>query len=213
MPSKAYGTFLRNYEQVGKMQQAYEEELHKNPRRGRRSIDHFTRAAVMFLCSSFEVYYEMVLEESCKIISKKLNHPGELPKQVRKTIAKHIVSSKNELEVIVFADNWKKYYLDLVKDDIGRLNTPKMNNIKEYVSKYIGFNNIFDESTYPFAGVDDIIVERGEIAHKVYGSSYVNESKLVEYSDTIRDAVKEIDLILYNEIPKITRKKPWNNTY
>lgn len=195
------------------MQQAYEEELHKNPRRGRRSIDHFTRAAVMFLCSSFEVYYEMVLEESCKIISKKLNHPGELPKQVRKTIAKHIVSSKNELEVIVFADNWKKYYLDLVKDDIGRLNTPKMNNIKEYVSKYIGFNNIFDESTYPFAGVDDIIVERGEIAHKVYGSSYVNESKLVEYSDTIRDAVKEIDLILYNEIPKITRKKPWNNTY
>lgn len=213
MPSKAYGTFLRNYEQVGKMQQAYEEELHKNPRRGRRSIDHFTRAAVMFLCSSFEVYYEMVLEESCKIISKKLNHPSELPKQVRKTIAKHIVSSKNELEVIVFADNWKKYYLDLVKDDIGRLNTPKMNNIKEYVSKYIGFNNIFDESTYPFAGVDDIIVERGEIAHKVYGSSYVNESKLVEYSDTIRDAVKEIDLILYNEIPKITRKKPWNNTY
>ena len=88
-----------------------------------------------------------------------------------------------------------------------------MSKIRNYVSKYLGFNDIFDTSVYPFAGVDDIISERGEIAHNVFGSSYIKEAKLIEYSDTIKDAVKEIDLILYNEIPKITRKKPWNNTY
>lgn len=201
MPSNAYGKFLKNFEQVNKMRQAYEDELHRNPRRGKRSLDHFTRAAVMFLCSSFEVYYEMVLEESCRIVARELNHPSELPKQVKKTLVNHIrtASTKNELEAIAFADNWKRYYINLVIEDMGRLNTPKMTNIKKYVSKYIGFNDIFDISTYPFAGVDDIISERGEIAHKVFGSSYVNESILVEYSDTMKDAVKEIDTILYKE--------------
>jgi hypothetical protein len=213
MPSKAYSTFLKNYEQVNKMKQAYEDELHRNRNRGKRSLDHYTRAAIMFLCSSFEVYYETVLEESCTIVSKSLRRPSQLPKQVRKSIARYIDNSKNELEVISFADNWKQYYINLVKEDMSKLNTPKMSKIRNYVSKYLGFNDIFDTSVYPFAGVDDIISERGEIAHNVFGSSYIKEAKLIEYSDTIKDAVKEIDLILYNEIPKITRKKPWNNTY
>ena len=32
MPSNAYGKFLKNFEQVNKMRQAYEDELHRNQR-------------------------------------------------------------------------------------------------------------------------------------------------------------------------------------
>ena len=213
MSSKAYSKFNRNYVQVEKFKEAYEEALHKNPRRGKRSLDHFTRAAIMFLCSSFEVYYETVLKESCSIVSKAISHPGDLPKQVKKTIANHIQKSSNELEAIIWADNWKEYYLNLVSSEMDRLNTPKMYNIKSYISKYLGLNNIFDCNIYPFSGVDDVITERGNIAHNVYGTNYIKEVKMIEYADTIKDAVKEIDLILYNELPKIIKKKPWNNTY
>ena len=100
MPSKAYMRFQKNSVQVEKFKEAYEEALHKDRRRGKRNLDHFTRAAIMFLCSTFEVYFEEVLKESCSIVTKSLNHPGDLPKQVKKTIAKSIKESKNELECI-----------------------------------------------------------------------------------------------------------------
>ena len=74
-------------------------------------------------------------------------------------------------------------------------------------------NNIFDTSAFPFAGIDDIVTERGGIAHKLYGTTYIKEVTLIEYCDTICNAVKEIDIILYDELPKIIRKRPWNNTY
>lgn len=157
MPSGAYNTFLKNYEQVNKLKTAYEEELHKNPKRGKRSLDHYTRAAIMFLCSSFEVYFEDVLKESCIILSKSCSHTNDLPKQVRKTISKHVKGSNNELEPCIFANNWKEYYINLVDSGIKALNTPKMHNIKGYVSKYLGLNDIFDDTSYPLAGIDDII--------------------------------------------------------
>lgn len=213
MPSKAYMRFQKNSVQVEKFKEAYEEALHKDHRRGKRNLDHFTRAAIMFLCSTFEVYFEEVLKESCSIVTKSLNHPGDLPKQVKKTIAKSIKESKNELECITWADNWKEYYINLVNSEMDRLNTPKMCNITRYISKYLGLNNIFDCNAFPFSGIDDVITERGSIAHKVYGSSYIKEVKLIEYIDTISNAVKEIELTQYKELPKIIHKKPWNNTY
>lgn len=213
MPSGAYNTFLKNYEQVNKLKTAYEEELHKNPKRGKRSLDHYTRAAIMFLCSSFEVYFEDVLKESCIILSKSCSHTNDLPKQVRKTISKHVKGSNNELEPCIFANNWKEYYINLVDSGIKALNTPKMHNIKGYVSKYLGLNDIFDDTSYPLAGIDDIITERGGIAHKLYGTMYIRESVLLEFCDTICDSAKEIDKILYRELPKIIHKKPWNYTY
>lgn len=213
MPSKSYSTFLKNYKQVNKLKKAYEEELHKNPKRGKRDLDHYTRAAIMFLCSSFEVYFEDVLEESCKILANSYAHVDDLPKQVKKTISKHVRDSNNELEPCIFANNWKAYYLELVSDGIKGLNTPKMHNIEKYVSKYLGMNNLFDTTTYPFASIDDIITERGEIAHRLYGKTYIKEVVLIEDCDTIRDAVKEIDMTLYQELPKIIHKKPWNYTY
>lgn len=213
MPSKSYNTFLKNYEQVNKLKYAYEDELRKKPGRGKRSLDHYTRAAIIFLCSSFEVYFEDVLMESCTILSRSCSHTNDLPKQVKKTISKHVKESNHELEPCIFANNWKEYYLNLVADGIKGLNTPKMKNINGYVSKYLGLNDLFDTTTYPFMGIDDIVIERGGIAHKLYGTTYVKESLLIEYCDTIRDAVKGIDTILYNELPKIIHKKPWNYTY
>ena len=116
MPSRAYSTFFKNYEQVNKLKLAYEDELHKNPRRGKRSLDHYTRAAIMFLCSSFEVYFEDVLQESCVILTRNCSHANDLPKQVKKTISKHVRESNNELEPCIFANNFRKliikYYIN-----------------------------------------------------------------------------------------------------
>ena len=213
MPSKAYKVFQKNLEQVGRLSATYDSELSKNRKRGKRGLDHLTRAGLVFLCSSFEIYFESVLEESCQIVAKTLRTPNELPKQVRKTISKHVKENNNELSPTIFASDWKKYYLDMVLEDVRKLNTPKIHNMSGLLAKYLGLNDVIDRNSYPFLGIDDIVSERGAIAHKLYGEKYLKKSIFLEYEDTIRDAVKGLEMILYVELPKIIKKKPWNNTY
>lgn len=213
MPSKAYMVFQKNLEQIDRLEETYDNELSRNSGRGKKKLDHITRSGVVFLCSSFELYFEMVLKESCVILARASATPNDLPKQVKKTISKHVKESNHDLSPVIFASDWKKYYIDMVDYDIEKLNTPKIPKIQGLISKYIGLNDIIDKTTYPFIGIDDIVSERGEIAHKLYGKSYVKKAKLLEYQDTIKDAVKELDKILYQELPKIIGKKPWNYTY
>ena len=213
MPSNAYKMFQKNLEQVNRLRDTYDSELSKNTNRGRRGLDHITRAGVVFLCSSFEIYFEMLLKECGTIITNELDVPSKLPKQVRKTLSKHVKENNNELSPVIFASDWKAYYHNILDWDIEKLNTPKLYNISGLLAKYIGINDVIDKTSYPFLGIDDIVSERGEIAHKLYGTEYVKREKLLEYQDTIRDAVKELDLILYRELPKIIGHKPWRKTY
>lgn len=61
--------------------------------------------------------------------------------------------------------------------------------------------------------MDDIISTRGDVAHNIYSEKYLRKGKLLEYVDTIKACVLEMDKLLYNKIPEITRLKPWNDTY
>lgn len=47
----------------------------------------------------------------------------------------------------------------------------------------------------------------------IYSEKYLRKGKLLEYVDTIKACVLEMDKLLYNKIPEITRLKPWNDTY
>ena len=72
MPSKAYKTFQKNLNQVNKLIETYNHELERNSGRGKKSLDHLTRAGLIFLCSSFEVYVESVIYETGNFITRKI---------------------------------------------------------------------------------------------------------------------------------------------
>ena len=105
MPSKAFGVFNRNVKQVDKLIDAYNSL--KTPQRGRKYLDHLTRSALVFLCSSWEVYLEQITVECCEIIARRLNSPKDLPEQVRKSISSAIKNAKHDLEPVTFAMDWK----------------------------------------------------------------------------------------------------------
>ena len=46
MPSKAYKTFQKNLNQVNKLIETYNHELERNSGRGKKSLDHLTRACL-----------------------------------------------------------------------------------------------------------------------------------------------------------------------
>ncbi len=214
MPSKAYSTFQKNLNQVNRLIDTYDHELERTPRRGKKSLDHLTRAGLIFLCSSFEVYVESVTRETGKIITRKISRPKALSAEAKKTISEAVKKEKNELSPILFYEDWKKYYNDLIFYETKQLNTPKVKNIRQLFKKYFGIaESKIDDESYPFESLDDIISERGDVAHNLYSEEYLKKAKLLEYTDTIKDCVLEIDKLLYNEIPETIKGKPWNNTY
>lgn len=214
MPSKAYSTFQKNLNQVNRLIDTYDHELERAPRRGKKSLDHLTRAGLIFLCSSFEVYVESVTRETGKTITRKISKPKDLSAEAKKTISDAVKKEKNELSPILFYEDWKKYYNDLIFYETKQLNTPKVKNIRQLFKKYFGIaESKIDDENYPFESLDDIISERGDVAHNLYSEEYLKKAKLLEYTDTIKDCVLEIDKLLYNEIPETIKGKPWNNTY
>lgn len=84
MPSKAYKTFQKNLNQVNKLIETYNHELERNSGRGKKSLDHLTRAGLIFLCSSFEVYVESVIYETGNFITKKYISLKNCPWKQRK---------------------------------------------------------------------------------------------------------------------------------
>ena len=213
MPSKAYSTFKYNLKQVDRLLDAYITML--TPTKGRKFLDHFTRAALLFLCSSWEVYLEQVSNEAGKTISDKLTKPEGLPVTVKKTISKKVKESKNDLSPIKLANDWRQYYCDQIAEYTSRLNTPKKDKVMELLNKYIGIPGNRIISDVPSLDKLNIIVsERGNIAHNIYAEEYLRKETVDEYYQIIVHLVKEIEILLWNFIPEITDgKRPWQNTY
>lgn len=132
MPSKAYKTFQKNLNQVNKLIETYNHELERNSGRGKKSLDHLTRAGLIFLCSSFEVYVESVIYETGNFITRKIYQPKKLPMEAKKTISDAVKKEKNDISPILFYDDWKEYYRKLIYYDIKKLNTPKVQNIQQF---------------------------------------------------------------------------------
>lgn len=213
MPSKAYGTFKSNLKQVDRLLEAFVKM--RTPTKGRKCLDHFTRAALIFLCSSWEVYIEQVSNESGRLIANKLNVPGQLPEIAKKTVAKKIKDSKHELSPIEFSNDWKQYYCDLINEYTSMLNTPKKDKIMELFNKYIGVPGERIISEVPSLGrINKIVSDRGNIAHNIYTDEYLKKETVDDYYQIIVQLVKEIEILLWNYIPEVTDgKRPWQNTY
>lgn len=213
MPSKSYNNFKKNIKQVDKLIEAF--TAMRPPTRGRKHLDHFTRAALIFLCSSWEVYIEQISLEAGSIISKKTRDPRDLPLTVQKTISGIIKNAKHELEPVLAANDWRLYYCKQIKVYTDKLNTPKKDKVMEIFNKYLGISGERIKLETPsLAKVNEIVRTRGEIAHNVFADEYLKKELVSKYYDIIKGVVVEIELLLWNYIPGVTDgKKPWQNTY
>lgn len=211
MPSNAYKNYNKNIKQVDKLLEAY--ETMKEPTRGRKHLDHFTRAALIFMCSAWEVYVEEISRESVDKIVETIDSPNQLPLIVQKTLSKKVKSKMNEIEPIEFAKDWKEYYQKDILDFTSKLNTPKKQQVTEIFNKYLGMKDV-KESIPSLVEVNEIVRTRGEIAHNIFAEDYLSKNLVLEYLDTINKVVKDVEVALWNYLPSITDgKRPWQNTY
>lgn len=60
----------------------------------KRALIILTRAGLIFLCSSFEVYVESITYETGNFITRKIYQPKKLPMEARKTISDAVKKKK-----------------------------------------------------------------------------------------------------------------------
>jgi hypothetical protein len=166
MPSRA----LRKYEGAMMRDVSRIIETHgtiQNGAPGNMGLGHLTRAGVLLLCAAWELYVEEVLIESVECCISRCDSPDSLPQVVKKNISDYVRASKHDFKPIAMAgDGWKNIYLEMARDWVSGLNTPKSHNIDQGFLFYLGMTNVSSNWSFGTDAINRFVSARGDVAHR-----------------------------------------------
>lgn len=213
MPSKA----LRKFEgammkDVNRIIQTHADIQNGNP--GNMGLGHLTRSGVLLLCAAWELYIEELLIESVTANIVRSTTPDSLPVPVQKTISQYIKVSKHELKPLAMAgDGWKTIYLEIAREVVVGLNTPKKHNIDQHYLSLVGIPDLSSAWSLGAAAVNDFVEARGDIAHRGSDAGNIHMNKL---RDTFKPQITKCAVETDNAITSFIRNAfepqsyPWN---
>ena len=216
MPTKAYAQFQKNLDTVKRLRDSYDVIREKRASRGKGAFEHFTRSAILFLASAFEVYIEDVTNECCKQNIAQAHDAVNLPHEVRSTLNDYVKRDKTSYSPITLCDEgWRIVYKEMVKEATEKLNTPKVQKITELFKKYIGVTSAEIDALPQIDQLDAFVTFRGEITHRVRATKYVKIEEVEANEELIEEMVKNIDkmLLRFFRAKYPNERAPWNNTY
>jgi hypothetical protein len=174
MPSKSYQTFIKNMETIDRLFAAYQtvdSNQNPNPHRGKRALDHITRAAEVFLVSTFEVYIEDALQECVNIHVNFAHKYANLPINIQGMI--------NGIPHLGPNDKWIQKYRRSARYECQNFNTPKLSPIEDLFLKYAAIEPVDVSRIRQAALIDPIIRYRGEIVHRLRSKDYVKLTRIM----------------------------------
>ncbi len=194
MPSKAYGKFLKNLDTVTRLEHTFEIVRTNRNTRGRAAWDHLTRSAIVFLVSSFEVYIEDVINETIAVHIRYSNNAQNLPGSIKDSLNKYVKNERNGTPPTALCDEgWRSIYRKIGTEKTEKLNTPKVRNLSDNFRDLLGMTQAFWSRIESIHKLDEIIIFRGEIVHRVQSDQYVNIDKVKESKEIISVIVKSVD--------------------
>lgn len=214
MPSQSLRNFEWNLEDVQRLVEAHNDLNDLNYEgQGRRALGHITRSALVMLCAAWELYFEDIIVESVKYVTEKIDDPHRLPPDIKKKIINFLnKNNNNDLRMFRLAgEGWKEPYIEAAERDIAKFNTPKSEPLGVLCKNYLGLSNISSEWSIGPDGINDIISQRGEIAHRGREAEYISLQKLIEAKEKIYLSVLETDFFLATHLKDLTNatNQPW----
>lgn len=213
MPSRALGKFegamMRD---VDRIIQTHADIQNGNP--GNMGLGHLTRSGVLLLCAAWELYVEELLIEAVAANIARSPTPDGLPAPVKKTISQYIKNSKHELKPLAMAgDGWKTIYLEIAREAVVSLNTPKKHNIDQLYLTLVGAADLSNAWSLGAAAVNDFVEVRGDIAHRGSDAGNVHMNRL---RDVFKPQISKCAIETDNAISTFIRSAfephayPWN---
>jgi hypothetical protein len=213
MPSAALSKFERKMlTDVERIIQTHADITDGTP--GNKGLGHLTRAGVLLLCAAWELYIEEVLIESVEKIIERASSPDDLPPSVKLRISNYIRSSKHNLKPLEMAgDGWQIIYIEIAREWVVGLNTPKKHNIDQGFLSLVGISNMSNSWTLGADAVNAFVAKRGEVAHRGADADNIRINVLCDtYTPNISQCVVEMDNAISNHIRALFPGSPypWN---
>lgn len=181
---------------------------------GNMGLGHLTRAGVLLLCAAWELYIEELVIEAVGKSIDRCSAPDALPKIVQKTIADYVRESKHQLKPLQMAgDGWKTIYLDIAREWVARLNSPKKHNIDGMFHALIGIAELSSNWSNGAPAVNDFVEARGDVAHRGSdaGNIHMNILRDTYKPQICRTAVESDNAIsTFIRVSYTPSDYPWN---
>jgi hypothetical protein len=209
MPSSAYNTFrTKLLKDVDSLIETHSRM--KTGNRGRQHQGHLTRSALFVLCAAWEHYIELLCEE----LFNKMLPQVKCDSLERRYKLKLINIVKNHAPdesycLNLAGEGWKVLLKESMMNEIDKFHSPKFLPVKQLISDYIGFDLSSLMRAEDISLVDDLVKNRGEIAHKGGKAYYPTIGEVKNYRDCICTIVMKIDDKLAEHGKITTGKKPW----
>ncbi|HTO53838.1 MAG TPA: HEPN domain-containing protein [Myxococcota bacterium] len=187
-PSEPHGKrFFENLEEFDRLLSIHEELTGAGPGR-RHGVEVLNKSAVVLLTACWEAYVEdLAVAAFDELLQAK--SPDAIPPKVRAQVCEQLNKNPNATKPWSLAgDGWRnelRAYRDIVIDrHLRGFNTPKSENVDALFSDLIGLRALsshwnigrFETAEDSRKRLDDLVILRGDIAHRVKAARTVRKT-------------------------------------
>lgn len=187
----------------------------------RHKIEVLNRSAIVLAVACWEAYVEDLASDAFDFLYKNSSNPSTFPTKVLVTASKSLSDDPDRSAVWKLADKgWKKVLRDhkqeIIERSVGKLNTPKPENVKELFSKLIGLNDITASWRWKHCTVNTaasrlnaLIDRRNGIAHRVTSGAKVRKMEVDDARDLILRLGEKCLNSVIEFLKRRTGRSPW----
>ncbi len=217
MSSKARGAFEENCKDVERLMEIHVDVSGDGPGR-KHGVEVLNKSAIVLMCAAWEAYCEDLASEAVEHLVTHAKDASELPKVLRKQIAKELKGDADEGAIWRIADGgWrgllKSRLADIAERRNRKLNAPKTSNIEALFEEAVGLRGISKQ--WGWQGIlpdqaasklDGFVELRGAIAHRAKASTKVKKSDPTTFKDHAERLVAVTDAYVSEQLRKACGK-------
>lgn len=187
----------------------------------RHNVEVLNKSAVVLLVACWEAFVEDLAETAFGILLRRAKAHTEFSTKVLAQAGRPLRQAADEMEIWRLAgDGWRdvmrKHKEALFDRYIGKLNTPKPDQVDELFRSLLGVPRVSDSwrwshmtSPRATAKLQELVVLRGSIAHRVKASESVLKDRVRASTDFVYRVAVTTSNALRAYILKQTGSEPW----
>lgn len=211
---------LHNLSEVHRILEIHEELTGAGPG-FKPNVGVLNKSAIVLLVACWEAFIEDLAKTAFDILLSRVKSHNLLPKKVLAEASKQLRGATDDRAVWRLAgEGWKKVLMehkeDVLKRHIGKLNTPKPDQVDELFEELLGIRNMSSNWHWTGCSVDDatrklkeLVELRGTIAHRVKTSRKVYKRSVERYVKFINRIAMETSNATRQSLIVSLKRAPW----
>jgi RiboL-PSP-HEPN len=214
------GDLISNVKEVDRLAAIHATVTKPGPGR-KHNVEVLHKSGIVLLVACWEAFIEDLATNAIGAIAQAAPNPSFIPVEVRERIAARL-PGRRAWELA--GDGWKNACRDHLKEVLGRtvgaLNTPKTAQVDELFEKVVGLKGL--STHWRWRGrpqsscrdlLDNLIVLRGSIAHRVTTATGVNKSNVLWAREFLFRLAVRSHNVVNRHVASLTGEEPWIPTH